>query len=121
MNDKKHRYYCKSVNFVFPYKTGTCVSFSQLFPDVNIAQMTREQVDDFICMLIKNHPYISGAMMFDFTIYEDNHTYHHLQFKNDNYKKQQPDLVYKINYETDIYDKEDVEQCEIEHDIDICD
>lgn len=89
-----------NVEFCFPYETSQTTSFSFLFPNVNIEKMTREEVDDFICKLIKSHPYINNAMYIKFSIMEDSGFYHTLTFKNGNHKNQTRDTGFtKLHFE----------------------
>ena len=89
--------YC---SYCYPFESDRTVDFSKLFPNIDVENMTETEIDDWICSLIKQHPYIDGCMRIEFTIRRFNGlgwaVYHSLTFRNTKYDKQKrTDLTVK--------------------------
>lgn len=104
-------YQITNVTYCFPYKTACYLKnrfnknclletnldlLGVLAPYVN-KEMTEQEADEFICEIIKGHPYMKDAMNITIDIdcfsKQGVSLYHTMTIKNDNYKKERKEYV----------------------------
>ena len=95
VDDTKVYYIDTNVRCCYPYECDRVVKDYGVLKRYILKKYTRAEMDRLLARLMVKHPYVSGAMHLELTVYcirADGRgpisTYHHLTFKNDFYAKQ---------------------------------
>lgn len=98
----KQYYIDKHVTYCYPYETKKLTKEYGVLSKYIGKYFSRDEIDEIICELVMKHPYIENSMMLNLAVmWRDERIvgyYHTLDFRNDNYEKQNRGSL-EIKYE----------------------